>query len=79
MAVGRAERRRARESPDPVAEAKARAELSSYSPGTPKPGLRFHHYRASLRRSDAWPLLRALLLVALLLLIVAAVISLLQT
>jgi hypothetical protein len=77
--VGRAERRRTRGVPDPVAEAKARAELSAYSPGTPKPGLpQFHRYRGSLRHSDAWPFLRALLLVVLLLLIIGVVFSVLQ-
>jgi hypothetical protein len=76
--VGRMERRRSRRGVDPVAEAQARAQLSSYSPGTPKPGLGFHRYRASLRRSGAWPFLRTLLLVILALIVVAVVLSLIQ-
>jgi hypothetical protein len=46
--------------------------------GNSKPGLGFHRYRASLRRSGAWPFLRTLLLVILALIVVAVVLSLIQ-
>jgi hypothetical protein len=74
--VGRSERRRSRGVPDPVAEAQTRARLSSYSPGSPTgPMQGFHRYRASLRRSKAWPFLKALLLATLLLIVIAILAS----
>ena len=82
LTVGRAERRRAkrRGADDPVAEAQARSRFSSYSQGSPAgPMAGFHHYRASLRQSGAWPFLRLLLLVLLAVLLVAVVTSIAQT
>jgi hypothetical protein len=38
----------------------------------------FHRYRASLRRSEAWPFLRLLLLAVLAVVLVAVAISLIQ-
>jgi hypothetical protein len=74
-AVGRSERCQSRGVPDPVAEAQARARFSSYSPGSPQPMEGFHRYRASLRRSRAWPLIRTLLLAILSLVLIAVVAS----
>jgi hypothetical protein len=73
-AVGRSERRQSHGVPDPVAEAQARARFSSYSPGSPSgPMQGLHRYRASLRRSRAWPLIRTLLLAILSLVLIAVV------
>jgi CheY-like chemotaxis protein len=49
------------------------------SPPSRRPMQGFHRYRASLRRSEAWPFLRALLLVMLAVVLVAVALSVIQS
>ena len=49
------------------------------SPASRRPMVGFRRYRASLRRSEAWPFLRALLLVMLAVVLVAVALSMIQS